>query len=147
VGKRIKGKDGKAASGSKRVIVATEKEPPDRHLIWQFGRLDYATVFGCHRLRSEDAQELEHELTTFQGKLISTLRRKDWLKFVPIEDMTPDGRKALAQINKQESGLWQLHLHKYKWRVWGYFDHPKFYFLFWDAGHGIATGRSRRRSS
>lgn len=61
--------------------------------------------------------------------------------------MTVDGRRRLAKINKQEDGLWQLHLKHKKWRVWGYFEDPEFFFLWWDSDHAVATGKSRKRKS
>lgn len=115
--------------------------------MWRFGRLDHQGKFGCHTLLSADVRELEDELKAFQDEPIWSLRERDWLKFVEIEDMTSDGRRRLTQISKQETGLWQLHLARHKWRVWGYFDEPEFFFLWWDSGHGVATGRSRTRRS
>jgi hypothetical protein len=77
----------------------------------------------------------------------STRRRKHWLKFVPIDEMTAEGRRRLAKVNEQEDGLWQLHLQRNKWRIWGYFEEPEFSFLWWDSDHGVAIGKSHRRRS
>jgi hypothetical protein len=94
-----------------------------------------------------DVPGLERELVAFQDEPIWSLRKKNWLKFVPGEDMTHDGQRRLTEVNPQEEGLWQLHLGQNKWRVWGYFEEPEFFFLWWDSNHGAATGKSRRRSS
>jgi hypothetical protein len=155
VGKRISGKTGKT-NATKRVTErpgVTESEwpgvteSPSQYLVWRFGRLDHETEFGCHTLLGADARNLEGELEVFQQEKISVLRHKKWLKFIGEDDMTPAGRKALAEVNAQENGLWQLHLHRNKWRVWGYFEDPEFFFVWWDDNHDVATGRSRRRKS
>ncbi|HEY4809898.1 MAG TPA: hypothetical protein VIH71_02455 [Solirubrobacteraceae bacterium] len=146
-GKRVSGKDGKDKA-TKRV---TERpgitEPSDRHLVWRFGRLDHDTAFRCQNLLNTDVREVEKELETFQGELISALRQKRWLKFIPAGDMTQAGQRALWEVNDKEEGLWQLHLLRYKWRIWGYFEDPKFFFVFWDCNHDIATGNSRTRNA
>ena len=143
--KRIKGSTG-SAHPTKRVI-----EPPpehrDHHLVWRFGRLDHEGQFACQTLDSADVPDLEQELVRFQDEPIHSLRRKHWLKFVPIDEMTAEGRRRLAKVNQQEDGLWQLHLQRNKWRIWGYFEEPEFFFLWWDSDHGVAIGKSRRRRS
>lgn len=147
MGKRIKGNTGKA-SAAKRITHEPETKSPDRHkyLVWRFGRLDHESEFGCQTLDGDDARELEKELAILQKESIASLHRKRWLKFIGRDEMTPKGRKALGVISKgQEEGLWQLHLKRYKWRIWGYFDDPEFFFLWWDSNHGVATGKWRRR--
>lgn len=130
----------------KRVTTPPEiAEPSLRYLVWRFGRLDHGGRFGCQQLVQVDAPRLERELVAFQSEPIWSLRRKRWLKFVPVADMTPDGQRRLAEVSEQEDGLWQLHLARDKWRVWGYFEDPEFFFLWWDNEHGVATGRSRSR--
>ncbi len=61
--------------------------------------------------------------------------------------MTPKGQKALGEVSEQEEGLWQLHLGRNKWRIWGHYKEPEFFFLFWDPDHEIATGKSRHRKT
>jgi hypothetical protein len=116
-------------------------------LVWRFGRMDLEGQFGCHLLRFDDVGELETELKTFQEEPIWALRKRKWLKFVGIDEMTADGRRRLEAVNKQEDGLWQLHLGRYKWRIWGYFEDPEFYFFWWDNSHAVATGKWRNRAS
>lgn len=118
-----------------------------QHLVWRFGRLDHETRFGCQTLQRDEAQEVEAELRTFQDATIADLRRKRWLKLITVADMTPDGKKALEQVAANEEGLWQLHLNRHKWRIWGFFEEPEFFFVFWDANHDMATGRSRQRKT
>jgi hypothetical protein len=147
VGNRnVKGSTGKARA-NKRVTKTPPVTPKYRYLVWRFGRLDHETSFSCGALLHTDVRELEKELAILQREPISTLLGKRWLKFIGASEMTPEGQKALAEVSKQENGLWQLHLKRYKWRVWGYFDEPEFSFLFWDAGHEIATGKSRHRKT
>lgn len=144
-GKRVKGKTGK---GRPERRVTEEAAPKDeRHIVWRFGRLHHAVPFGCQTLVAERAQDLERELCHFQDEPIYSLRRKGWLKFVRKSDMTRKGQQAVASASPQEDGLWQLHLHRDKWRIWGFFEAPNFFFLFWDPDHEIATGKSRKRSS
>lgn len=144
--KNVKGSAG-SAKATKRVTKAPPATPRYRYLIWRFGRLDHKTQFNCGNLLRTDVQELEKELAILQKEPISSLVAKRWLKFIGVTDMTPNGRKALAEVSKQEDGLWQLHLKRYKWRIWGFFEEPEFFFLFWDAGHGVATGKSRHRKT
>lgn len=145
--KKVRGSTGRSRP-SKRVPQQAPPEAQDyRHLVWRFGRLDHATDFACHTLVGTDVQTLEGELERFQKEPIYQLRRKDWLKFIGKDEMTPTGQKALSQVSTQEDGLWQLHLGQHKWRIWGHFDQPEFFFLFWDPDHQIATGKSRRRRS
>jgi hypothetical protein len=146
-GKRISSKDGKGKPAKRVTEQPGIAEPSHRRLIWRFGRLDHDTAFGCQHLLSTDVRELEKELETFQEELISALRQKRWLKFVPVDDMTQAGQKALSAVNDKEEGLWQLHLLRYKWRIWGYFEDPEFFFVFWDCNHNIATGTSHRRKA
>jgi len=145
VSKRIKGSTG-AARPPKRVIEAP-RESGYRHLVWRFGRLDYEGQFACQTLDLADIPDLERELQAFQREPIHSLRQRHWLKYIPGDEMTSDGRKRLAEVSEQEDGLWQLDLQRNKWRIWGYFEDPEFYFLWWDGGHAVATGRSRRRRS
>lgn len=145
--RRVKGDTGRRKP-KKRVTTSPEAAAPPSNgfLVWRFGRLDHAGAFGCNTLAAGDVEGLEKELVAFQREPIYALRAKKWLKFVPIEDMTPDGRKRLFQISdNQGDGLWQLHLGRWKWRVWGYFEDPEFFFLWWDSAHTVATGRSRKR--
>ena len=147
MGKRIKGNTGKARA-AKRVTQEPQPEGTDaqKFLVWRFGRLDHESRFGCQTLLRDDARELEAELAILQTETIDSLLRKRWLKFIRADEMTPDGQKALATVSrKQEEGLWQLHLKRYKWRIWGYFDKPEFFFLWWDSDHGVATGKWRHR--
>lgn len=121
--------------------------PSQDRLVWRFGRLDHDGDFGWHTLELCDVKGLEREITSFQEIPIQELLRLDWLKFIPAKDMTMDGRNRLVEISSEGSddeGLWQLHLHRDKWRVWGYFDDPEFSFLWWDKHHAVATGASRR---
>ncbi len=115
------------------------------HLVWRFGRLDHATQFNCQQLLAADSAELETELEVFQDEPIYMLKRKRWLKFIPVAEMTAKGQKALGEVNEQEEGLWQLHLLRHRWRIWGYFEDPEFYFLFWDLATTSPPGESRRR--
>ena len=115
--------------------------------MWQFGQLDHEGEFGWHHLALEDVEELEQEVVAFQNDPIHELRRKGWLKFIRIEDMTAAAQKRLRTVNRQENGLWQLHLARYKWRIWGYFEDPRFSFLWWDRDHAVASGRSRQRNT
>lgn len=141
--KRVKGNAGSARPT--KHVVERPSEPADRYLVWRFGRLDYDGKFACRTLVGNDVPELERELVAFQQEPIWSLRRKNWLKFVPADEMTQDGQRRLFQVSKQEDGLWQLHLQRHKWRVWGYFEDPEFFFLWWDGDHGVATGRCRKR--
>ena len=143
--KRIKGSTGSAKP--KKRVIEEPATPSDGHLVWRFGRLDHFGRFACQTLAGADVPALEQELVAFQSEPIWSLRRKHWLKFVPASDMTPDGQTGLSAINPQEDGLWQLHLHRYKWRIWGYFEDPEFFFLWWDSDHAVATGKSRNRRS
>jgi len=145
VTKRVNGRPAKAGA-AKRVTEQPHPET-DRYLVWSFGRLDHGGRFSCRHLLSTDVRTLEVELATFQTELISELRRKRWLKFIGVEEMTPAGQERLAEVAQQENGLWQLHLGRYKWRIWGFFEHPKFFFLWWDGHHDVATGKARRRKS
>lgn len=145
-GKHVTGKTGKTEA-PKRVVKPAGAAPHDRCLVWRFGRLDHETQFGCQTLPKAHVKELEGELAVFQGQPIPTLLDKRWLKFIPADDMTPDGQKELAKVSTQEEGLWQLHLHRHKWRIYGYFADPEFFFLWWDGDHDVATGRSRTRKS
>lgn len=145
--RNVKGSTGKARA-AKRVTQPPPETPKYRYLVWRFGRLDHKTGFSCGTLLRTDVRELERELAILQKEPISSLVKKRWLKFIGANEMTPNGRQALAEAsNKQEEGLWQLHLKRYKWRIWGYFEEPEFFFLFWDAGHEIATGKSRHRKA
>jgi hypothetical protein len=148
VSRRVKGGTGRRKP-KKRVTTSPEvAAPSDGFLVWRFGRLDHDGAFGCNTLAADDVKGLETELVAFQMQPIYALRAKKWLKFVPIGDMTLDGRKRLSQISDdQEDGLWQLHLGRWKWRVWGYFEDPEFFFLWWDSRHTVATGKSRNRQS
>jgi hypothetical protein len=147
VGKRVKGNTGKAKA-TKRVIKQPDTgTPSDRYLVWRFGRLDHEGQFGCQNLPATDARGLEAEFAIFQKETISSLLHKRWLKFIDVDEMTPDGQEGLSKVNEQENGLWQLHLQRHKWRVWGYFEDPEFFFLWWDGHHGVATGHSRHRKT
>lgn len=151
-GNKTKGNTGKARSGKatsyKKVIDSRVDAPRFEYLVWRFGRLDHHTDFACLGLKESDVRELEEELAILQREKISELERKRWLKFIDRGDMTQAGQKALDKAShRQESGLWQLHLKRHKWRIWGYFDRPEFFFLFWDEDHAIATGKSRTRRS
>src|SRR6266542_2997081 len=132
MGKTVRGKTGKA-NPPKKVIEGPSPEA-EWYLIWRFGRLDLDSTckFSWQMLEACDVAELERELVKFQNWKISTLRRKGWLKFIGKESMKVEAQRRLAEINKLENGLWQLHLHRDKWRVWGYFEEPEFYFLWWD---------------
>jgi hypothetical protein len=143
-GKRVKGNTGKSKA-TKKVTQSPSPPADQRYLIWRFGRLDYGGLFACRTLAPVDAPGLEQELVVFQQHPIYKLLEHNWLKFISTEEMTADGRKRLLEVNPQESGLWQLHLHRDKWRIWGYYEPPEFCFLWWDSTHGVATGRSRSR--
>lgn len=146
-GKRVKGNTGKARPTKQIAEAPAVSLPSARHLVWRFGRLDHTTSFSCQTLLRADAEELERELAEFQDETIPALKSKRWLKYINRREMTPDGRSALAEVSQDEEGLWQLHLKRHKWRIWGYFDDPEFFFVFWDCDHNIATGKSRTRSS
>ena len=106
--KRIRGGTG-PAKPKKRVTTAPAVVAPSAgYLIWRFGRLDHGGEFGCQTLLHADVKGLESELEAFQRDPIYSLQRKGWLKFVRAEDMTHAGRQRLANISKQENGLWQL---------------------------------------
>ena len=141
---RVKGNTGRARP-TKRVIDAPPSETPERYLVWRFGRLDHDGKFASLTLARSDVPDLERELVAFQDESIDALLKRRWLKFVPVSDMTRDGQQRFGEINKQEEGLWQLHLGRNKWRVWGYFERPEFFFLWWDSEHAVATGKSRNR--
>ena len=144
--KRIKDAS-QVSAAAKRVETEPDFVGKDRRfLVWRFGRLDHETEFGCQTLLSTDVRALEKELAAFQKEPIWRLRRNDWLKFIPANEMTRAGQEALATINKQEEGLWQLHLHQERWRVYGYYEEPEYFFLWWDGDKKVATGRSRRRT-
>jgi hypothetical protein len=147
VSKRIAGSTGKTKARKRVTGQPASAAPSSRYLVWRFGRLDYGTTFNCQKLLRTDVQGLESELASFQRVTIAALERKRWLKFIPAEQMTPEGRRALAEVNPQEEGLWQLHLLRYRWRVWGYFENPEFFFLWWDGDHAVATGKWRKRKS
>jgi hypothetical protein len=146
-GKRVKGNTGKATAAKQVTEPPDSAAPSSKHLVWRFGRLDHETEFGCHTLLSTDVRALEKELEVFQEEPIWRLRALDWLKFIPIDEMTPAGQAALVRVNKQESGLWQLHLHSERWRIYGYFRDPEYYFLWWDGEKKVATGKSRKRNA
>ncbi len=144
--RQVKGKTG-PTKPTKKVPKGPPSEPSDRYLVWRFGKMDWNGDFGCDKLGLVDAPELEQELAAFQAEPIWSLRKKNWLKFISVQDMTTEGRQRLAEVNQQEDGLWQLHLNRYKWRVWGYFEDPEFSFVWWDSDHGVATGKSRNRKT
>jgi hypothetical protein len=147
MGKRVNDKS-QIKTAPKRVEIEPDFSGKDRRfLVWRFGRLDHETEFGCQTLVSTDVKALEQELAVFQREPIWRLRRNEWLKFIPAKDMTRAGQEALQRINKQEEGLWQLHLHDERWRIYGYYEEPEYFFLWWDGGKKVATGRSRRRTS
>jgi hypothetical protein len=108
--------------------------------------LEHDGDFGWQKLTVGCADILEKEVCVFQETPIHELRSKKWLKFIPISDMKIPAQNRLRRISKQQDGLWQLHLHHDKWRIWGYYEEPNFAFLWWDPDHGVATGASRRRS-
>jgi hypothetical protein len=116
-------------------------------LVWRFGRLSHDGQFGCQTLALQDVPGLERELVTFQKMPIWELKMKGWLKFIGAEEMTAEGQQCFASLNSQDNGLWQLHLHRDKWRIWGYFETPEFFFLWWDSKHAVAVGRSRHRKA
>lgn len=144
--KQVRG-GGTTVKVAKKVSSEPQPEHADRYLVWRFGRLDHEGTFACGTLDPSHVANLEHELTQFQSEPIWSLRKKKWLKFVPASDMTAAGQGRLSEINDQEDGLWQLHLTRDKWRVWGYFDDPEFFFVWWDSGHAVATGKSHNRKA
>lgn len=122
-------------------------EESDRHLSWRFEGVDYGGTWGWLNLQSSDAKDLNAELVQFEREQIYVLKRRRWLKFIPMKDMRPGVEDRLREIGREDEGLWQLHLSRNKWRVWGFYEEPVFYILWWDSRHDVCTGRSRQRRS
>ncbi len=145
-GKRVKARRSSHRAKKRATTDPEIAQPTNRHLVWRFGKLDHEGQFGWQTLALDQVQELEREIVDFQQAPIYELRKKNWLKFIGADEMTPAGRERLSELNDQENGLWQLHLARHKWRVWGYFEEPEFSFVWWDCEHAVATGRSRHRT-
>lgn len=107
--------------------------------------MDLDGDFSWLGLTSECVAELEQELATFERKSIDELRRLRWLKHIPVREMTVDAQRRLRAISAELEGLWQLHLSRHRWRVWGWFEDPMFYVVWWDPNHNVCTGNSRKR--
>jgi hypothetical protein len=133
-----------APKGNKAVRTEALKAV-DGHIVWRFGRLDKEGEFGWQNLSEDCLVDLERELEEFQSRPLSVLRRElKWLKYIGSTEMAPAAQKRLSQIANKETGLWQLHLGHDRWRVWGYFEDPEYYFVWWDPDHLVCPGKYRR---
>lgn len=145
-GKKVKGKSGKKPQ--KRVPAAPPVETfDDRCLGWRTGQIDFQGEWGWAKLDPADAPRLRQELVAFEGESLQVLKDKRWVKFISTKEMDYKARDRLAEIEKDDEGLWQLHLAFSKWRVWGFLDGAVFYFLWWDPTHSVATGKCRNRKT
>lgn len=111
------------------------------------GRLDKDGLFSWLKLEPGDVAQLENELVAFEERTLAELRRLRWLKLIPLDDMTVKGQSRLQEISDEKEGLWQLHLAYGKWRIWGYFEDPAFYIVWWDPNHDVCTGKSVKRKA
>jgi len=108
-------------------------------------QLDFGGEWGWSKLDPADASELRQQLVDFEQVELWKLRKANWVKFISTTEMDHKAGDRLKEIGKDDDGLWQLHLHSHKWRVWGFLEKACFYFLWWDPKHSVATGKCRNR--
>ncbi len=146
--KKVKRKAPKKRA-SKRVLHAAASEPGDgeRHIAWRMGQIDFTSEWGWQNLDPADAEELKQELVVFEREPLRTLKDKRWVKFIPTKDMEHRAAERLHELERDEEGLWQLHLSRHKWRVWGFLEDASFHIFWWDPEHNVCTGHSRTRRS
>jgi hypothetical protein len=145
-GKKISGKQKlRAGTIPKKRVPPSEEPPPNRFIVWRMGQLDLEGTFSWLKLGAADVAQLERELVEFETKTLNELKHLRWLKLIPVSDMTPDGKRRFNEISAEPEGLWQLHLAYGKWRVWGHFEDPSFYIVWWDPNHAVCTGKSVNR--
>jgi hypothetical protein len=132
---------------TKRVASAAVAEVKDeRYLGWRVAEVDFGGAWGWANMAPGDMERLRHELVEFEKEPIWSLKRKRWLKLIPVDDMKQGASDRLTEIDREDDGLWQLHLLHHKWRVWGFLEGATFFFLWWDPDHTVATGACRNRS-
>jgi hypothetical protein len=145
--KQVRGRSAptRATKRVTREALPDTETTPNKFLVWRFGQLDHEGEFGWQKLEPAQVQELEEEMVIFQQTPIYELIRLRWLKFIGTSEMTIAGQTRLATVSPQEDGLWQLHLQRHLWRIWGYYEEPEFTFLWWDSRHEVCVGASRHR--
>lgn len=150
-GKRIAGKVKlrKGTVPKKRVPDDAGPPKPD-YIVWRMGRLIKAGDFSWLDLDTGLIAALESELVEFETRPLHELKQLKWLKFIESDEFTPKGQKAFDRISDKRmggdtEGLWQLHLATGRWRIWGHFEDPMFFMVWWDPEHEACTGKSVSR--
>lgn len=150
-GKKIAGKTKlRADTVPKKRVPADAGPPKPDYLVWRLGRLNKEGAFSWLDLSPDAIAALETELVEFENRPLHELKNLRWLKFIEAEEFTPKGRRAFSEIADKRmggdtEGLWQLHLATSRWRIWGHFEDPMFYVVWWDPDHDACTGKSVKR--